>query len=209
MDNNRILEQIGIGSTVALITAIINQAFVGKVNYLWIVGAFLAAVLLYTGYQSYSGFPFKKFRVTNQQNGKGLLFRQDKPEVLEGKPIGDAWQFKASGDNYHAIFGPYLQCSLRKGKYRAIYKIKADDVEGDNIYITYIDVASSYKASRGGKTLAARTLTANDFKKSDEYQFFYLDFDVLSDETELEFRIAPTSGHVLTLDYIQLIRRLI
>ena len=165
--------------------------------------------MLYTGFQNYSGFPFKKFRVTNKQDGKSLLFRKDKPDVLEGKNVGEAWQFRASGDNYHAIYGPYLQRPLRNGKYRAIFRIKADNVEGDNVYITYIDIASSYKAKRGGKILAARTLTANDFKKSDEYQGFYLDFDVLSDESELEFRIAPTSGYVLTLDYIQLTRSLV
>jgi hypothetical protein len=209
MDNNRIFEQIGIGSTVALVTAIINQTFAGKVNYWWIVGAFFAAVVLYTGYQNFSGFPFTKFRVTNNHDGKGLLFRLDRPDVLEGKKVGEAWQFKASGDNYHAIFGPYLQHPIRKGKYRAIFRIKADNVEGDNAYITYIDIASSYKGTRGGKTLAARTLTANDFKKSDEYQDFYLDFDVRSDESELEFRIAPTSGYTLTLNYIQLAHRLI
>lgn len=209
MDNNRVFEQIGIGSTVALVTAIINQALAGKIDYWWVIGVFFITVVLYTVFQNYSGFPFKKFRVTNKQDGKGLLFRSDEPGILEGKPIGEAWQFKASGDNYHTIYGPYLQHPIRNGKYRAIFRIKADNVEGDNIYITYIDVASSYKATRGGKILAARTLTANDFKKSDDYQDFYLDFDVLSDENELEFRIAPTSGYVLTLDYIQLARRII
>jgi hypothetical protein len=44
---------------------------------------------------------------------------------------------------------------------------------------------------------------------TDEPQDFYLDFDVLSDEIEIEFRIAPTSGYTLTLEYIQLARRLI
>jgi hypothetical protein len=209
VDNNRFFEQIGIGSTVALITAIINQSFAGKVDYWWIIGAFSAAIILYTSYQNYSGFPFRKFRVSTKKDGKGLLFRHDKSDVLEGKYVGDAWQFRGNGKDYEAIYGPYLQHPLRKGKYRAIFKIKADNVEGNNSYITYIDVVSSYKGELGRKTLSARTITTNDFKKSDEYENFNLDFDALSDESELEFRIAPTSGFTLTLDYIQLTRRLI
>lgn len=186
-----------------------NQAFAGSVDYWWIVGAFFLAVALYTGYQNYGGHPFTKFRVTNKQDGKGLLFRFDRSDVLEGKPIGNAWQFKASGTGYHAIYGPYIQHPIRKGKYRAIYRMKADNIEGDNTYIAYIDIASSYKGKRGGKTLAARSLTANDFHQSDQYRNFHLDFDVISDENELEFRIAPTSGYTLTLDSIQLTRKLI
>ncbi len=207
--DNRFFEQIGIGSTVVLITAVINQAFAGKIQYWWVAIAFFASVTVYTFYQNKSGFPFVKFRVTNKTDGKGLLFRVDKPDVLVGNQVGDAWQFTAAGDNYHAIYGPYIQHPLHKGKYRAIFRIKSNDIEGDNKYITYLDIASSYKGDRGGKILAARTLTANDFRKSDEYQDFYLDFDIFSDEVELEFRIAPTSGHTLTLDYIQLIRRVV
>lgn len=207
--DKRIYEQIGIGSTVALITAIINQAFAGKNQFWWIVVAFFGSVVLYTVYQNFSGFPFIKFRVTNKTDGKGLIFRDDKSDVLEGRQVGEAWQFTARGDNYHAIYGPYIQHPLHKGKYRAIFRIKSTDIEGDNRYITYIDIASSYKGNRGEKILGARTLTANDFKRSDEYQDFYLDFDIFSDEVELEFRIAPTSGFTLTVDYIRLARRIV
>src|SRR6266568_8333028 len=44
---NQILVQIFVGVVVALITAIINQIFQGKINYLWVLGGFIAAAALY------------------------------------------------------------------------------------------------------------------------------------------------------------------
>jgi hypothetical protein len=87
--------------------------------------------------------------------------------------------------------------------------MKVDDISADDVYITYIDVVSAYKERKGSKVLAARTLTSNDFGKSDEYKEFHLDFDVFTDEREVEFRVSPTSGFVTTLDFVQLSRRLL
>src|SRR5438128_289664 len=121
--NNRIFEQVGVGSTVALITAVINQAFAGQLNYWWVVGGFFAAVVLYTAYQN-SGYPFIKFHVTNKHDNKGLLCRNDRPDLVVGKSVGEAWQFKASGNDYQAIYGPYIREPLRKGKYRTTFRIR-------------------------------------------------------------------------------------
>ena len=149
-----------------------------------------------------------KYRVTNRRDNKGLLFSDFKPDLATGKPVGEAWQFRASGTGYHAIHGPYIREPLRTGKYRATFKLKVDDIGTDDVYITYIDVVSIYKEQKGAKVLAARTLTSNDFGKSDEYREFNLDFDIFTDEREVEFRVAPTNGFLTTLDFVQLSRRL-
>ncbi len=202
--DTRTSEQIFVGLIVALFTAIINQVFAGKVNYLWVFGGFLGAVLLYGAYQRFGRFPFIKWRVTNIHDGKGLLFRDD---LLEGKRVGDAWQFQASLDNW-AIYGPYLRQPLRKGKYRAIFKIKVDDTSGENRPIVHIDVAVRSK-ELGDKRLVGRTLTPTDFNKADEYHYFLLNLHLMADERDLELRVWSNGGrHIVTLDYIRLSKRL-
>jgi hypothetical protein len=217
MSDEQAFKQIFIGSVVALVgaiagtvaTAIINLLLAGKisVNYWWVwgIGAVLGALLLYGIYPA-NRFPFKKWRVTNIRDGKGLLFREDLP-VLEGKPDGEAWQFVAHDNNW-AIYGPYLRQSLRKGKYRAAFRVKVNNVSGEDRHVIELSVASNCKAV-GDKQLAARTLTTRDFKSGGVYHIFFLYFDALVDERDLELRIyAKGSGHTVTLDYVRLSRRL-
>jgi hypothetical protein len=68
-----------------------------------------------------------------------------------------------------------------------------------------IDVASRH----GAKILALRTLTIRDFNRADTYQDFPLDFFLLQDDNEIEFRIS-TGGAArrLVLDHVVLARRL-
>ena len=202
--NNRVLEQILVGSTVALFTVIINESFAGKINYFWALGGFLGSMILYGAYQRFGGSPFKKWRVTNENDGKGLLFRAD---ILSGRKVGEAWQFKTTKQDW-AIYGPYLRQLLHKGKYRATFRIKVDDIKGEDHPLFQIDIASNCKY-RGDKRLAGRTVTCSDFTEADEYQEFILDFYVVSNERELELRIfSEGTGETVTLDYIRLSRRL-
>jgi len=202
---NRTIEQISIGAIVALVAAIINQAVAGKVDYWWLVGGFFGAIIIYGGYQGFGGYPFTKYRVTNVRDNKALLFRSD---ILEGKRIEGAWQFRASKNDW-AIYGPYLRNPLRKGKYCATFRIKVDDIAGENCPIVDIDVASRTR-ELGDKRLTARTLTPLDFRRGDEYHEFSLDFNTFGDERDLELRVySRGNGHLVTLDYIQLSRRLI
>lgn len=198
------IEKILVGALTALITAIINQVFSGQVDYLWVIGGFFFSLLLYWAYQGI-GYPFIKFRVTNIRNGQGLLFRSDN---FIGKNVGEAWQFTVDKDEW-AIYGPYLLQPLHKGKYRAAFRIKVDDITGDNRPAIEIDVASRCRAV-GDKRLTGRAISTRDFKSADKYQVFLLDFFVISDENDIELRIfSRGSGHTVTLDYIQLSRRLV
>jgi len=133
------------------------------------------------------------------------LFRSD---ILDGKKVGTAWQFKVDKVEW-AIYGPYLRHPIHKGKYRATFKIKVDDISSENRPIVELDVASRCK-EWGDKRLTGRVFSRRDFKNADEYQSFSLDFFVISDEDDLELRVfSRGSGHTVTLDYIELSRRLV
>ncbi len=204
--NNRVLEQLLIGSTVALVTALINQAFAGQVNYLWVVLCFIVAIVIYWMYQGLSGFPFTKYHVTtNTEDGINLLVRTD---VNQGRVIEQAYRFVSSHCDW-AVYGPYMHQSLRKGKYRSTFRLRVDDVSGPNRPVVNISVASRTQ-ERGDKCLAERTISTLDFEKADKSRDFTLDFYIISDERELELRVfARKSGHTVTLECIQLSRRLI
>lgn len=201
--SSRTLEQIFVGSIIALVAAIVNQAFAGRVNYLWVIGGFLGAVILFGIYQRSAGFPFVRFKVKNNpRDADGLLSNGS----VQGKPVGQSWQFNSTSEDW-AITGPYLRKPLRKGKYRATFRIKVDDVSGINQPIVDIDVASR-SVRLGDKRLAMRTLSTSDFGEPDTYCEFPLDFFVVADEQELELRVySKGSGLTLTLDYIELSRR--
>lgn len=210
MNSDPALKQVFVGSVVALVgaiagaaaTAIINLLLAGKIslNYWWVwgIGAILGALLLYTIYQT-NRYPFKKFRVTtNREDGKSLLADSSK-----GRPVENgAWLFADC-----TVYGPYLTATLDKGKYRVTYKVKVDNISGENRHIIKLDVLSNSNF-RGDKILAARVLTNRDFKRAGEYHYFPLDFHIFEDEREVELRIGSEGNrHNTTLDYIQLSRR--
>ncbi len=55
--SDQILVQIFVGAVVALIAAVINQIFQGKINYLWVIGGFIGAVFLYGIYLTQRAAP--------------------------------------------------------------------------------------------------------------------------------------------------------
>ncbi len=157
--------------------------------------------MLYEIYQA-NRFPFKKWRITNIRDGKGLLFREDLT-ALDGRRNGKAWQFKTSINDW-AFSGPYLRQPLRKRKYRATFRVKVNSVSGEDRPIIDLDVSSNCKTI-GDKHLARRTLTTCEFKTGGVYHVFPLDFDVFIDERDLELRIySRGSEYIVTLDYVKL-----
>jgi hypothetical protein len=137
---------------------------------------------------------------TNRRDGKSLLTDSSK-----GRPVEDrAWLFTDC-----SIYGPYLPVPLGKGKYKAIFRLKVDNISGENQHIVKLDVVSNSNFD-GDKTLARRTLTNGDFKKAGQYHEFPLEFSLFDYERKLEFRIHSAGNHhSTTLDYIQLSRRIL
>jgi len=205
-------DQIFVGSIISLIgavggaiaTAVVNLLFAGKISlnnwWIWGIGAILGAVFFYIIYAT-NKFPFKKFRVTtNRRDGKSLLANTSK-----GRPVEDnAWLFADC-----SIYGPYLPIPLKKGKYKAIFKLKVDNISGENQHIITLDIVSNSNFD-GDKTLARRTLTNGDFKQAGRYSEFPLEFSTFTYERSVELRIHSSGNHhSATLAYVRLSRRII
>lgn len=232
------LKLIFVGAVVALITAFINQTVANGVNY-WLVGGVgFGTITLIFVFLKFPGDPdFKKWRVTEDEKElratkeftikeKGKDGQPDKEVIVSFNGNftnkGGAWYFTAKESPAYPIYGPYLKKKkakkseekeekpLRKGKYRAEFKMKVDRLGGENRPIVDLDIASSTRAL-GDKRLAGRTLTSDDFRAADEYDIFSLEFEVISDkgESDLEFRVfSRGSGQRVYVDYVQFSRRL-
>jgi hypothetical protein len=245
------LKFIVVGAIGSFIAAVINYYVARGIN-LWLVagvGFVTATAALILAYRRLPGDPdFKIWRVT--EDGKELRstreFKINKKR--EGQPDeevvvsfnggfthpGGAWFFTAKDSPANPVYGPYLKKKLskkqeekeekplRRGRYKAEFKIRVDGLGDKNRPIVDIDVASATR-NFGDKRLAGRTLTASDFKKGDEYAIFSLEFEVIPDvilvdkdkgvykggESDLEFRIfSRGSGQRVYLDYVKFSRRL-
>lgn len=179
------------GST-SVATAVFNLAVIGRINWLWVILAFLIPFLVLQLYQ-HSGFsPLKKWRVKDHELHAQM-----------GQPTGNgAWELDTNQQIDWAVYGPYRP--LGRGKYRATFRMKVNNTATDDT-VAEIDVASR----RGGKRLATRTLTIQDFQYADRYQNFPLDFFLIHDDNDIEFRVCTKGGNRrLILDYVALSRRL-
>jgi hypothetical protein len=103
-----------------------------------------------------------------------------------GTPVGgEAWELATPAYQEFAVYGPYQP--LPRGRYRATFRVKLSDTSGVEDAITaWVDVASG----RGKKRLAFRDLAIRDFARADAYQGFPVDFYLLQDESDLEFRTS-------------------
>ncbi len=165
--------QFLVGASTAAVSAIFNLALTGQVNWLWVLVAF--------------GVPFVVLRIY-QQAGLSLarVWRVRDNELLSraGQPLGSgAWELNTSERTDWAIYGP--RQPLGRGRYRARFRLKINNRAGDEPVVE-IDVASRH----GKKILALRTLTVHDFEWADAYQDFPLDFYLLHDDNEIEFRVS-------------------
>jgi hypothetical protein len=177
----------------------------------------LFLVLLCRAYLSGFGQPpFIKWRV--KLTADEWRAKQEKKEVCaglisDGERIGEegeeACQFRCEHNNC-GVYGPYLD-HLPKGKYRAIFKIKVGRVLKKDQHLIRIDVSASRNLVAGDKELNHRDLSYAHFRQADTYYSFPVDFDISSDkgESDVEFRISPPErGPAMTLEYVQLSRRL-
>jgi hypothetical protein len=184
--------QFLVGTATAVASAIFNFAVAGQADWLWVAVAFLVPFLVLQLYQR-SGFsPFKRWRVKDNE----LVARI-------GQATGrEAWELDASDHRNWVIQGPHKP--LGRGKYRAVFRLKINNLAGDEPVVD-LDVASR----RGAKVLALRTLTVQDFHRADTYQDFPLDFYLLHDDNEIEFRLSTMGANRrLVLDHVALARRL-
>jgi hypothetical protein len=118
-------------------------------------------------------------------------------------------------DNNTFFFGPYGY--IEAGSYTAMFRMKTSVNTGTSPLV-YIDVVGNGIANprgRGNQRPRTRTLYPNNFTDTDQYQYFYLDFEVQNPPTGgssnnyIETRALnhyPSRGHV-SLDHILIVPR--
>lgn len=148
------------------------------------------------------------WRVQKQvpSGGTGLTYQAEhfahKPGevVAESKASGGkAVLAKRGGKGGHLVFGQYER--LPAGKYRALFRIKADDASGDGL-LAELDATTNL----GGKVLAKRQVKAGELVPG-RYQEFELVFDSRQNLDGLELRVGFHPGVAdLYVDHIRLQR---
>jgi hypothetical protein len=184
--------QFLVGASTAATTLVFNLAAHGQIDWPWVLAAFGVPFLVLRAYQR-AGFP----------DARVWRVRDNELLAAAGQPTGDgAWELETSERRNWMVYGP--RKPLGRGRYRAAFRLKLNSLAGDEP-VADIDVASRH----GKKLIALRTLTAQDFARADAYQDFPLDFYLLHDDNEVEFRIS-TKGlpRRLVLDRVTLSRRL-
>lgn len=185
--------QFIVGASTALAAAVFNLAVGGQVDGAWVVLAFVVPAAVLYLYQRAGFSPFKAWRV-----------RDNELIALTGQPAGDgAWELDGRERCEWAVHGP--RQPLGRGRYRVVFRLKLNSLAGDDPLVD-LDVA----ARRGRKLIALRTLTTQDFRRADAYQDFPLDFYLLRDDNELEFRLSLRgAAKRLVLDRVTLARRVV
>jgi hypothetical protein len=163
-----------VAASTALVTAIINLVVPGQISWLWLIPAFVVpfgVLLLYQGVGL--GFrPYKEWRIRT-----GELVADG------GAQKGYVWEFEHSAPSQGLGFhGPHI--ALPKGKYRVLFRLKIDSRDERDEPVCELDVSSN----SGQKWFALRTISIRDFKWTDSWQDFALDFILTNDESHVEFR---------------------
>jgi hypothetical protein len=182
----------------------------------------LLGALLYRGYVTGFGrSPYIKWRVKHtasewderKKRGKECLGLICDGELI-GKEGEEACQFRC--EHFSAgVYGPYI-AHLPRNKYRAVFRIKAGRISNKNETLIHINVAAEGineegKPQDGYTELTHCDLSYVNFSKADAYQNFPVNFNILFPQgaSKVEFRIDhPGHGPIMTLDYIQLYKRL-
>jgi hypothetical protein len=184
--------QFLVGTATAIVAAVFNLALTGQINGGWILVAFAVPFGVLQLYQRVGLSPTRVWRV-----------RDNELMAMTGQPAGDgAWELDTAEARQWAIYGP--RKPLAHGRYRVTFHLKISSLAGDRPIVD-IDVA----ARHGQKIIALRTLTAQDFDKADTFQRFPLDFYLLQDENEIEFRVSTKGiARRVVLDCVKVVRRL-
>lgn len=186
------LAQFIVGVSTAVVAAVFNLAITGQINGWWMLVAFAVPVGVLQLYQRVGLSPTREWRVRDNELSAAI-----------GQSVGDgAWELDATEARQWAVYGPWKP--LAHGKYRATFQLKISSVASDRPIVD-IDVT----ARHGKKIIALRTLTARDFGKADSFQRFPLDFYLLQDENEIEFRVSTKGiARRVVLDSVKVVRRL-
>lgn len=206
---NSVIAVIG-AATGAIASALINSLLSrgNSISYWW-VGALLGiviAILLYLLYQRLTSFPVRTWHVSNADDGTGLgsggrILRKDNHTICQIETNPGQW----------AVWGPgkKSQEAVKKGRYKAIFRLKINHKAGPNLPIIELSVSARTDNGLGTKFLAARTLSNRDFIEDDTYQEFILYFDIISEEREFKIRIySKIDNRILSLYHVQVLRRL-
>jgi hypothetical protein len=125
-----------------------------------------------------------KYRVVERDKAKG------------GKDLyGDAgyltedgsWAVDIKKAQGHGIFGPYTK--MNAGDYRAIFRMKIDKNQPHPKPIARIDVTRNI----GNVSIVEQKVMTSDFNSSNEYQDFALDFSLIENAENVEFRFRTES----------------
>jgi hypothetical protein len=169
-----------VGASTALATAIINLVVLDQINWLWLIPAFGVPFVVLFLYQGTGlGFrPYKEWKI-----------RTGELSAVGGAQKGDVWEFEDVVPERGLGFrGPLI--ALPRGKYRVLFRLKIDSRDERDEPVCELDVTSN----SGRKWFAYRTLSLRDFKRSDQWQSFMLDFNMSNDENRVEFRSRMESG---------------
>lgn len=188
-----------VGASTALATAIINLVVPGQISWLWLIPAFVVPFLVLFVYQG-AGLGFRPYKEWKLRAGE--LVPQG------GVEKGEVWEFEHVVEGQGLGFGgPHI--ALPRGKYRALFRLKIDSRDERDEPVCELHVTSNF----GHKWFAHRTLALRDFKRSDQWQNFALDFNLTNDENHVELRgrmegVEPL-GRRITFDKAILHRRLL
>src|SRR6266568_2798892 len=173
-----IIINVVIATIISTIVGFVIFQYAGKNTYwYWWTGAILfvlvaisLCIIAYQSYLSSDKYPYIKYRpmkinerdqLTDTERRKYLVI--DGISILEVEPQGEAWKFKTNkgqsgqeGISAYVIYGPYI--TLRKNKYRAIFRMKILNRPKRDYPIVEINVAfKTYYL--GDKTIAGYNLT--------------------------------------------------
>lgn len=188
-----------VGASTALATAIINLVVPGQISWLWLIPAFAVPFVVLFLYQG-SGLGFRPYKEWRIRTGELV--------ADGGAGKGNVWEFEhlAPGQSL-GFHGPHI--ALPRGKYRVLFRLKIDSRDERDEPVCELDVSSN----SGHKWFALRTISIRDFKWSDAWQDFALDFVMANDENHVEFRArmggVEPAGRRITFHKLVVHRRLI
>lgn len=196
---NDLSAQFLLGTFTALANAILGLAINGQINWLWVIVTFVISFAVLFVYQGF---------------GVGLRFYREF-KIREGELINagsgvektDSWEFDyKQPEDRNSFYGPYIP--LLAGRYRAIYRLKIDKAIKSEDIVCELDVLVHYTRFAAFKSVAVK-----DFKKSDHWQDFIIDFNLIGDENKVEFRFRLKNSDKLqrriSFDKVLVYRRLL
>lgn len=196
---NDLSAQFLLGFLTAFANAILGLAINGQVNWLLVALTFFISFAVLFVYQG-STIGLRFYREFKIREGE-LLHSGGGIEKTE------SWEFDHTQANEkNGFYGPYIP--LLAGKYRAVYRLKIDGVTKSEDIVCELDVLVNHT-----RFLAVRSIAAKDFHKSDSWQDFIVDFDLINDENKVEFRFRLKNTSKLqkrlSFDKVVVYRRLI